>query len=153
MPAFQGSGFTLELPEETVDGSSYVFLLPREGGTAMASVSVRVERRREAVDLAEYARSLRPPEGEGEAEFRVLSESFHDRGAWPYLVSVTDWGEGEAAIRRKEIFVLIAGEPNTVYHLTASERASRFHECEAMLDGILRSFRPNDVQLFDTALG
>lgn len=153
MTSFQGSGFTLELPENAIDGSSYVFLLPGGDGPSMPSVSVRVQRRRASVTLDDYIREMRPDDaGDGPAAFTVVAETLHDRGAWPYVVSVTEWGEGDQAIRRKEVFILIAGEVNTIYHLCGADLASSFAASEPAIDAVMRSFRPNDGQLLTNSL-
>ena len=145
---FQGSGFSLDLPDHTVDATAYVFMFPTESGDSMPSLSIRVERRRQSVDLLEYVQAQREPAtGASSPPVRVVKEKLYGHRERPYVVSLTDWGEGEATMRRKEIFLMVPGEVTTIYRLTATELASKFAAAEALLDGVMRSFRPNDLQL------
>ena len=42
MPNFQGSGFTIELPDDCMDASSYAFVLPENNGFS-ANLTIRFE--------------------------------------------------------------------------------------------------------------
>ena len=147
MPTFQGSGFSIELPEATHDVSSYGFVFP-DLGDFSPSLTVRFEKAKDAPNLSAYAQEKTLPLAESLENFEVVSQSEHARGNWSYLVSTVEWGADDGRLRQKTIYIYVSGEKPAIYTITATDLASNADNSDAELNKIIGSFRTNGEQFF-----
>ena len=147
MPTFQGSGFSIELPEATHDVSSYGFVFP-DLGDFSPSLTVRFEKAKDAPDLKAYAHKKILPLAESMEKFQVVSQSEHARGDWSYLVSTVEWGADDGRLRQKTVYIYVSGDKPAIYTLTATDLASNADTSDAALNKIIGSFRTNGEQFF-----
>ena len=147
MPIFQGSGFSVELPEETIDASSYCFSFP-ESGEFSPNLMIKCERQQDEIDLSAYVNEQRAAICAGVENFKVISDTSKNRGSWNYLISVVEWGPDEKRTRQKQLIVYVPGEIPRLYTLTATDFAANFKRSEPLFDQVIRTFNPNDIQAF-----
>jgi len=147
MPSFQGSGFSVELPEETIDASSYCFSFP-EAGEFSPYLTIKCERQQDELDLSACVNEQRDALRAGVENFRVISETSKSRGSWNYIITVVEWGPDESRTRQKQLFVYVPGEIPRLYTLTGTDFASNFENSEPLFDQVIRTFKPNDIQVF-----
>ena len=147
MPSFQGSGFSVELPEETIDASSYCFSFP-EVGEFSPNLTIKCERQQDELDLSAYVNEQRDALRAGLENFSVISELSKSRGSWNYIITVVEWGPDESRTRQKQLFVYVPGEIVRLYTLTGTDFAANFEESEPLFDQVIGTFKPNDIQAF-----
>ena len=147
MPSFQGSGFSIELPEDVIDASSYCFSFP-EAGEFSPILMIKCERQQDELDLSAYVNEQRDAIRASVENFTVISEMSKSRGAWDYVISVTEWGPDESRTRQKQLFVYVPGEIPRLFTLTGTDFAANFENSEPLFDQIIRTFKPNDIQAF-----
>jgi hypothetical protein len=146
MPQFQGSGFTLALPEACHDASAYTFVLPEHNGFA-PSLVIRFEDVAPGTDLGAYAdQALASLSGQLDG-FALVKKVAGKRGDWDGVLATVQWGEGAARMTQKHVYMLAAGAKARVYVLTATDLAANAGQSNPVFDQILRSFTPNQVQL------
>ena len=145
MPQFQGSGFTVTLPEVCYDASAYTFVLPEYNGFA-PSLVIRFEAVAPATDLKAYAdKALRSLSGQLEG-FELVKRIAGKRGDWDGVLATVEWGQGAARMIQKHVYMLVAGKKARVYILTTTDRAANAEQSNPVFDQILRSFTPNQIQ-------
>lgn len=139
---FQGSGFTVELPEGTADTSSYAFVFPGIGSFS-PNLTVRFDPA-ESLDLQAHVDSVRENYETALDDLAVVGNvPVRSRGEWLYATLVLEWGPADHRIRQKQLFLWVPGEAPTLYTLTGTDLASSFDKSEPVFDGIMRSFQPN----------
>jgi hypothetical protein len=145
MPKFQGSGFSLEVPEGTVDASNYGFALPGTGG-ANPTLTVSFSKA-ENPDLGavfdEKTRSL----DESLTNFKIVSKGGFKRADREYIVWISEWGAEGARFKQKQVLMLVLGQPQRLFTITATDLAEHFPETEPLFDNVIRTFDPNDIQV------
>jgi len=146
MTHFQGSGFSIELPESAVDASAYTFAFPK-GRPFTPTLVIRVEQRREAPDLAAYVTEQRQRLSAAVEAFEVLREKPGRWGAWDYIMTLFEWGPPDGRIRQEQFHILVPGRPNRLFILTATDTAGDFAATDPLFNEILRTFKPNDIQV------
>ena len=147
MPKFQGSGFSVELPEEVMDASSYCFSFP-EAGEFSPHLTIKFEQQTDKPDLNAYVSKQRVALRAGVENFSVISELSKSRGSWDYVISVIEWGPDESRTRQKQFFVYVPGEIPRLFTLTGTDLAANFERSESLFDQVIRTFKPNDIQAF-----
>ena len=145
MPKFQGSGFSLELPDGTVDASNYGFALPGTGGanpTLMVSFSKADDSDLGAV-FDEKTRLL----DESLSDFKVVNKGAFQRADREYIVWVGEWGEEGARMKQKQVLMRLSGPAPRMFTITATDFAEHFAQTEPLFDNVIRTFDPNDIQV------
>lgn len=139
---FQGSGFSVDLPEGAFDLSSYTFAFP-ELGNFSPNLTVQFEAA-ESVDLAAHVAGMRENYSSALDDLAVIGEvPVRSRGEWRYTTHVVEWGPAENRIRQKQLFLWVPKPAPTLYTLTGTDLASGFERSEPVFDAIMRSFEPN----------
>ena len=146
MAKFQGSGFVLDLPDGSVDASTYAFALPSDGEYP-PSLIIRFERQRHLPDLGAYAATERRMLEERVEELRVISEVASRRGPCDCLDVAYEYGIEQGRMRQQQRYLTMPGERATLFSLTVTDRAEHFERAEAMIEAVLDSFTPNDTQV------
>ena len=145
MPKFQGSGFSLELPDGTVDASNYGFALPGTGG-ANPTLTISISRAEDAdvgAAFDEKTRSL----GEALTNFKVVNKGAFQRADREYVVWVGEWGAEGARYKQKQVLMRVAGPVPRMFTITATDLAEHFAQTEPVFDNVIRTFDPNDIQV------
>jgi len=147
MQLFQGSGFTIPLPDNCMDGSAYTFILPENGGFS-ASLSVRFESALYVKDLQAYVKTSLDALQASVSEFVLLNQVAGKRGAYDGVMSSFEWGLGESRMRQKQYCLLVPGNAPRLYILTATDLASSAAQSDRIFNQMMKNFSPNDIQRF-----
>src|SRR5210317_1611933 len=105
MPNFQGSGFTVELPDECIDASTYTFVLPENNGFS-ATLNIRHESATEVKNLKAHINVSLKALRDSVTDFTLLNQAAGKRGAHEGVMSSFEWGSGEARVRQKQYCLL-----------------------------------------------
>lgn len=150
---FKGSGFTLQLPEGTVDASSYMFAFPHSDGQYTPTLSVKCEICDEQLDLDslvdENERALLAAVPEGSA----VSRSRHRTVGREYIVSVVQWGPEMSQMKQKFVYLLVDDALTRLYTMIYTNTTEGFPVFEPTIDGIIRSFQVSNEQLISANVG
>lgn len=147
MPNFQGSGFTMELPDDCVDASSYAFVLPENNGFA-ANLTVRFEPAMDVSDLKAHVNISLKTLKDNVTDFKMLNQVAGKRGSRQGVMSDYEWGTGESRLRQKQYCIMTEGENPRIYVLTATDLASNADQSEPVFKNMMKHFVPNQEQLF-----
>lgn len=145
MPKFQGSGFSLELPDGTVDASNYGFALPGDGG-ANPTVTIRFATVENA-DLEKIFDEQKYSLEQALTDFEVVSKGTFKRADREYIVWIGEWGSAEARMKQKQVLMRVSGNVPRLFTITATDLARHFAQTEPLFDNVIRTFDPNDIQV------
>jgi hypothetical protein len=141
MPNFQGAGFTIDLPEDCTDASSYTFVLPENNGFS-ASLIIRHESAAQVDNLKTHINVSLKALRDSVTNFTLLNQAAGKRGAHEGLMTSYEWGVGESRIRQKQYCLMTSGENPKIYILTSTDLVSNAVESDRVFNGIMKSFAP-----------
>jgi hypothetical protein len=145
--SFQGSGFSVELPDDATDASSYCFVFP-DTGEFSPSLTIRRDPSPDDLDLNAYVEDLTQAlEGSSE-NLIIVNEISGKHGFWTYIISIIEWGPDESRVRQKRTFMKVPGEIPRLFTLTGTDLAENFDKSEPLFNQVIKSFKPNDIQEF-----
>jgi hypothetical protein len=147
MHTFQGSGFTMALPDNCMDASAYAFVLPENAGFS-ANLSVRFEPAPGVNDLQAHVNVSLDALKASVDDFQMLNQVAGKRGENYGVMSNFEWGTGATRVRQKQYCLLVPGEVPRLYTLTATDLASNASQSDPVFNRMMKHFTPNDVQLF-----
>lgn len=146
MANFQGGGFQLDLPEDVVDASSYVFV--KDDGSVTPPIlrvtSHMVEEMPEDIDI--WVAQRIQTEKEASAILELLEASSNKRNNWLYGVATVVWGGEPGALKERRVYLFVDEKPVRFFNLSITAPTPIFAESVAYFAGAIRSFLPNDVQ-------
>lgn len=146
--SFQGSGFELELPDEVINASSYVFIRP-DPSAVPASLRINpISTDTIPSDLQSDLESLLHTEAETSEQLTVLQISTNARENWTYGFATLAWQFGETEIRERRIYLYIDDNPIRHFIFTIQALADEFDDAVAYFNEGIRTFNPNELQLF-----
>jgi hypothetical protein len=145
MPKFQGSGFSLELPEGTIDASNYGFALPGTGG-ASPTLTISISKAGDSDVGAAFDQKTRSL-GEALTNFKVVKKGAFQRADREYIVWVGEWGAEGARMKQKQVLMRLSGPAPRLFTITATDLAEHFAQTEPLFDNVIRTFDPNDIQV------
>jgi hypothetical protein len=145
--SFQGSGFSVELPDDATDASSYCFVFP-EAGEFSPNLTIRREQSPDDLDLNAYVKDLTEALDESSENLIIVNEISGKHGFWTYIISIIEWGPDESRVRQKRTFMHVPGEVPRVFTLTGTDLAGNFEKSEVIFNQVIKSFKPNDIQAF-----
>lgn len=145
MPKFQGSGFSIEVPDGTVDASNYGFAFPGADG-ANPTMTITFAAAKEADPAATFDEQLGLLE-QAMQDFDVISQGTFKRADREYIVWVAEWGPAESRMRQKQVLMSVAGSTPRLFKITATDLAAHFDQAEPLFDNIIRTFEPNEIQV------
>jgi hypothetical protein len=145
--SYQGSGFSVELPVDAIDASSFCFVFPSAGELA-PNLTVRIERPQGEFDLGAYVQEQRQAFESGVENFVVVNEISSKRDFWTYVISIVEWGPDESRLRQKQTYIHVPGEKPRLFILTGTDLASNFEQSDPIFNQVIRSFTPNDIQAY-----
>lgn len=149
---FQGSGFSLDIPDGSVDASAYCFAFP-QAGSFSPNITIQFQRlpadqAASPPDLGEEISKLHRSLQVAVEDFRVLSQASFQSPKGPYSYSVSEWGPADNRIRQMHVVLFgVEGKP-TLYTLTATDLAENYARSEPLFRQIVGSFSPNAAQAF-----
>lgn len=146
MTAFQGSGFSVDVPAGCTDASIYTFALPPVDGFSPYIV-IRFEVVKEPLDLTAYVNKQLESLASNTDEFKMLSQNAGKRGNWGCVVTDCQWGPEMGRMHQKYVHFLVPGKPSKVYTLTTTDLAKNHERSAPAFDKMLRSFLPNESQV------
>jgi len=147
MTQFQGSGFTIELPDNCTDASAYTFVLPFNQGFA-ANLTIRFELVPDGYQLEESMQEELRKLSSSLNHFSLISQNAGQRDGNDGVIFVYEWGEGQARMRQKVITLLVSGDKPRKYILTSTDLVAGADQSEAVFNQMLQSFTINDIQFF-----
>jgi hypothetical protein len=142
MPAFQGSGFTIEVPDGCTDASSYAFVLPVNGGYS-ASLNIRFQSAKTIKDLPAHVNTGLDLLKDSVADFVLLNQVAGKRGANQGVMSQYEWGAGEARVRQKQYCLMTPGRAGRLYVLTSCDLVSNSPKSDPIFNRMMKNFTPN----------
>ena len=151
MPNFQGSGFSIGLPEGCADASVYTFLLPTPPDAQLTPyLTIKFERLQEAPDLKAYVSKQHAALQENAEGFQVVDYAAGQHDGYDVVLTTLEWGPEEGRVRQRQAYCLLPGEKtNKIYCLTGPDLSSHFNESQPLFDQAFRSFKPNDIQVIE----
>jgi hypothetical protein len=147
MPNFQGSGFTMELPEDCMDASSYAFVLPEYNGFS-PNLTIRFEPTTDVSDLQAHVNISLDALKANVVDFVMINQVAGKRGPHNGVMSNYEWGAGESRMRIKQYCIMTAGDVPRVYTLTAVDLTSNADQSAPVFNRMMKNFVPNQEQLF-----
>lgn len=145
MTKFQGSGFSIDLPDGTVDASAYGFALPGAGDSSPTLI-IKFEAAELADLRARFDQQKKSLEQSLE-NFEVISEGAFQRTEREYIVWIGEWGSAAARMKQKQVLMFVAGVNPRLFTITATDLAEHFAQTEPLFDNAIRTFDPNDIQV------
>jgi len=145
MPKFQGSGFSLELPDGTTDASNYGFALPGTGG-ANPTLTISFAKA-EQTDLGTLFDEQTRPLEQALTDFQIVSKGAFKRADREYIVWIGEWGPVEGRMKQKQVLMIVSGQAPRLFIITATDFAQYFTQTEPLFDDVIRTFEPNDFQV------
>ncbi len=142
--SFQGSGFSVELPDDATDATSYCFVFP-DAGKFSPNLTIRSEQSPDDLDLKAYVDEQTQALETSVENFVVVNEISNKHGFWTYIISIIEWGPEESRIRQKRTFMHVPGEIPRLFTLTGTDLASNFENSEVVFNQVIKSFTPNDI--------
>lgn len=142
---FQGSGFSIDVPDDAFDASAYVFSFPALGGLP-PNVSIRFESGADLeleIHRQEVLERIRDSYPDPQLK---LQDPVRSRGDWQYFTVIVDFGEEGQRLRQKEMYLRILQPRPTLYVFSGTDFAENFERFEPYFDGIVRSFNANEIQ-------
>jgi hypothetical protein len=146
MRKFQGSGFSLMLPQTCYDASAYAFALPEHNGFS-PNVTIGFEAVPADTDISRYADKDLAALGAGLPGFALTSKAAGKKGQWAAVMAALQWGEGPARMLQKRLYILVTAQVPRIYTLTTSDLAANAEHSNPAFEQILRSFTPNQFQV------
>jgi hypothetical protein len=141
MPKFVGSGFSLDVPENCVDASSYMFVLPENNGFS-ANLSIRSESAVTISDLKAHVNSMLETLKNSTPEFAMLKQVAGKRGPNEGVMSQYEWGLGESRVRQKQYCLMTPGENARLYVLTSTDLVSNATQSDRIFNVMMKNFTP-----------
>lgn len=141
MPRYDGSDFSIDLPDEAINATVHAFAFP-QGRLHTPTLFIRSEHPHSPVSLSDYVDSqvaLLQAANEALDVVRRRTGVWHGHDALDLLV---DFGPPEQRLRQRLVFVDAKGEPQTIYVLVATDTVDAFDGNDAMFNTAILSFRP-----------
>jgi len=145
--SFQGSGFSVDLPDDAADASSFCFVFPN-AGELPPNLTIRCERPPDELDLDEYVQEQRQAFETSVENFELVNEISSKHDFWTYVVSITEWGPDESRLRQKQMYVYVPGEKPRLFIMIGNDLAANSEQSDDLFNQVIRSFKPNDIQAF-----
>ena len=148
MPIFQGSGFSIDLPDRCADTSVYTFLLPTPDNAPMAPFVTIQSEHLEGANLESHVRALHQALQRDLEAFRVLEFKAGQHAGNDVVLTNVQWGPAGARISQEQAFYLVNGEKKKkVFSLKGTDLTDNFGNSQPAFNHIFRTFAPNDIQL------
>ncbi|WP_181388383.1 DcrB-related protein [Vibrio albus] len=147
MAQFQGSGFSIYLPDSCMDASAYTFVLPYNQGFS-ANLTIRFEHVPDGYELEKSVKDELAALSNRLNDFTLISQNAGQREGNDGVIAVYEWGEGQARMRQRVITLLVQGDMPRKYILTTTDLVAGAEESDAVFNQILQSFALNDIQFF-----
>jgi hypothetical protein len=148
MPTFQGSGFSIELPDDSADASAYTFLLSTPPNASLSPFITIQTERLQADDLESHVQALHTTLQKDLEDFRVLQFRAGRHAGIDVVLTTVEWGSQAARISQTQAFYLVEGEKyHKVFTLKGTDLAANFGNSQPVFNNTFRTFMPNDGQL------
>jgi hypothetical protein len=144
---FQGSGFSLGVPEEVTDASQYILVLAPKAGFS-ANLTIRFEPVDSGINLNAYLKNQISSLEESLEELTVISQASGMRGSINGAMLNYEWGQGTGRFKQKQVLLVSNSQPVRLYTLTTLDLVKNAHLSDPIFEEMIRSFSPNDEQLW-----
>lgn len=148
MPHFQGSGFSVELPDGSADASAYTFLLPMPKNAPMAPfITIQAEVQNEG-SLEAHVKSFHLELQKDLENFTVRDFKAGRNAGTDVVLTTIEWGPAAARVSQTQAYYLVTGaEKPKIYALKGTDLTENFPNSQPLFNGVMRSFMPNDMQV------
>ncbi len=141
MPKFQGSGFSIDLPDDCVDASSYMFVLPENNGYS-ANLSIRSQSAVTVSDLKAHVNSMLDALKSNAPDFVLTKQVAGKRGPNEGVMSQYEWGTGDSRVRQKQYCLMTPGKAPMLYILTSTDLVSNAAGSDPVFNAMMKNFVP-----------
>jgi len=133
--------FSLELPDDTLDASSYAFVFPGIGGDNPARLSVITSMPPSVPDLQTFVEEQRNLILDRFPEPEILESLTNVRGGWNYAILKFIWGEPDHRMCQKDIHLFADGNPVRYFHFLGVAPLDDFPAAEPRFDRALGTLK------------
>jgi hypothetical protein len=148
MKPYQGAGFSIELPDDIADASSFVFVRDDQSDSP-PTLRITLQPVAEApADMGSYLRDLLHKECARVPGLELVDTSVNSRDNWLYGIATLAWGQEIYSLRERRIYLFVADERPRHFVLSVTAPGNAFDEANLYFAGAIRSFMPNEVQNF-----
>ena len=147
MSEFQGSGFSIALPENCIDASSYTFVLEELNGFS-ANLTIRFQLPTEGFSVSSFLDEQIATLSTTLDSFSLSHQANGKRGEIEGAMCTYEWGQGSGRFKQKQVVMLSNMEPARVYIMVSTDLASNADQSDPVFEQMMRSFVPNDTQLW-----
>jgi len=133
--------FSLELPDDTLDASSYGFVFPAIGGSNPARLSVVTSVPPSVPDLETFVAEQQTLILERFPEPEILESITNVRGSWSYAILKFTWGESGNRMCQKDIHLFVSGQSVRYFHFLGVAPLDEFARAEPAFDRALGTLK------------
>jgi hypothetical protein len=145
---FQGSGFSVEVPETCEDASAYTFLLPTPPDGGFTPYMTVQSEKADCDDLEALVREKYASLESALEKFSLDSFVAGRHEDLDVVLATIEWGPSATRMAQIQAYYLVTGEVrNKIYCLTGTDLMSNFDQSRPVFNRVFRSFRPNDIQV------
>lgn len=141
MQKFVGSGFSVDLPDDCVDASSYMFVLPEHNGYS-PNISIRFESAVTINDLKAHVNATLELLKKSAPAFVMKKQVSGKRGANEGVMSQYEWGEGATRVRQTQYCLMTPGEAARLYILTSTDLVGNASKSDPVFNAMMKNFTP-----------
>ena len=146
MTTFQGTGFLLDLPEDTIDASTY-FFVRNDGSSNPPTLRVTAQAIIEIPpDIDAHITMVLKEELAVAPDLILIDKTVNQRNDWIYCVVTLAWGTDLTSPRQRRIYLYVDGQPTRLFTLVLTSTNEDFGDATAYFADTIRSFNPNDIQ-------
>lgn len=147
---FQGSGFSIELPEFCSDASAYTFLLPTPADSSFTPYMTIQTQKTDSGELEAWVHEQNAVLRGHVENFRTVNISAGQHLGYDVVVATVEWGPLAARMSQFQAHYLVPGEKQSkIYCLTGVDLSSHFSESQPIFTQIFKTFSPNDIQVLE----
>jgi hypothetical protein len=141
MAKFQGSGFSIDVPDDCVDATSYMFVLPENNGYS-ANLSIRSESAVTVSDLTAHVNSMLDALKNSAPDFILMKQMAGKRGPNEGVMSQYEWGTGKSRVRQKQYCLMTPGKAARLYILTSTDLVINAAKSDPVFNAMMKKFMP-----------
>ncbi|MFK7913449.1 MAG: hypothetical protein AB8B93_06005 [Pseudomonadales bacterium] len=135
-----GTDFSVELPEGSIDSSSYLFVLPIESSMT-PNVLITKRLSKEPLSAAQAMQDYIVSQRRSLEDIEISDQIEGGGSDRDYALFIGQWCAGELAMRQKTIFLHFAAAATQVFSIALTSLAEDFDAAEPQFDQIVRNFK------------
>lgn len=141
---FSAPHFSLQLPDGTLDASTYGFVFPGIGGDNPARLSVISTVVPSVPELQTFVGEQKALILDRFPDPEILESITNVRGSWSYAILKFAWGEAGSRMGQKDIHLFVDGSSVRYFHLLGVAPLAEFPAAEPEFDRALGTLKVSD---------